>query len=141
MGSVLAIDNRRRSGKKRQPWLGRFEWSMRERLGPEHYGEERAETQTKRAERIIVEELKTRKWRERELRQSPKGDGEKVAIARRLRAETVMTVSWISQRLHLGSRNYANLLLSKSGEQPQHPDVTIARTDPFTMTPLLPVCG
>ena len=82
-------------------------------------GEERAETLKKRAERIIAEELKTRKWMEKELRTRPKGDGEKVAkvaIARRLRAETVMTVSWISQRLHLGSRNYANLLLSKAGE-------------------------
>ena len=64
-------------------------------------GEESAETQTKRAERVIVEELKTRKWMEKELRKRPKDDGEKVAIARRLRAETVMTVSWISQRLHL----------------------------------------
>ena len=98
--------------KFRQELLGR----MTERLGAEHYGEERAETQTKRAERIIVEELKKRKWMEKELRKRPKGDEEKVTIARRLRAETVMTVSWISQRLHLGSRNYANLLLSKAGE-------------------------
>ena len=62
----------------RQELLGR----MTEQLGPEHYGEERAETQTKRAERIIVEELKRRKWMEKELRKRPKGDGEKVALAR-----------------------------------------------------------
>ena len=77
---------------------------------------EGAETQTKRAEGIIVEELKTRRWMEKELRKRPKRDGDEVTIARRLRAETVMTASWISQRLHWGSRNYSNLLLSKSGE-------------------------
>jgi REP element-mobilizing transposase RayT len=86
---------------------------MTERLGPEHYGAERMETQVETAERILAEELKRRKWREADLTQRPKGHPEKVKIARRLRAETVMTVAWISERLHLGSRNYANHLLAE----------------------------
>ncbi len=84
---------------------------MARRLGAEHYGTERAESGEAQAKRIIAEELKRRKWTERELRARRKGDPGKVAIARRLRAETVMTVGWIAERLHLGSRNYANYLL------------------------------
>jgi len=84
---------------------------MGERLGAEHYGAERAESDAAKAERIVREELKRRKWTEAELMKHPKSDADKVKIARRLRAETVMTVAWIAGRLHLGSRHYANLLL------------------------------
>ena len=65
---------------------------MGERLGAEHYGEERTETAEARAERIIAEELRRRRWSETELRTRPKGDGGKVALAARLRAETTLTV-------------------------------------------------
>ena len=84
---------------------------MSERRGAEHYGAERAESDTAKAERIVKEELKRRKWTEADLKKRAKGDAGKVKIARRLRAETVMTVAWIAERLRLGSRNYANLLL------------------------------
>lgn len=86
---------------------------MTERLGAEHYGPERAETDAAKAERIVQEELKRRKWKEADLQARAKGDAGKVKIARRLRAETVMTVAWIAKRLRLGSRNYANNLLGK----------------------------
>jgi hypothetical protein len=43
-----------------------------------------------------------------------KGDAGKVKMARRLRAETLMTVAWIGERLRLGSRNDANLLLRQA---------------------------
>jgi len=59
---------------------------MSERLGAEHYGEERAETEEAKAERIIAEELKRRKWKATELQNRPEGDAEKVALAARLRA-------------------------------------------------------
>ena len=87
---------------------------MSERRGAEHYGAERAESDTAKAERMVKEELKRRKWTEAELKQRAKGDTGKVKIARLLRAETVMTVAWIAERLSLGSRNYANLLLRQA---------------------------
>jgi REP element-mobilizing transposase RayT len=93
---------------------------MSERLGAEHYGVERAETAEARAEQIIGEELKRRRWKEAGLRTRPKGDGEKVALAARLRAETTMTVGWIAERLGMGTRGHLNHLLyrrRKSGRE------------------------
>ncbi len=84
---------------------------MSERLGAEHYGEERAETAEAKAERIIAEELKRRRWKEAELRTRPKGDAAKVTLAARLRAETTMTVGWIAERLGMGTRGHVNHLL------------------------------
>jgi len=84
---------------------------MSERLGPEHYGEERAETEEAKAERIIAEELKRRKWKASELQARPKGAAAKVALAARLRTETTMTAGWIAERLGIGSRGYLNHLL------------------------------
>ena len=82
-----------------------------ERLGAEHYGQERAETEEAKAERIIVEELKRQKWKVSELQAQPKGAVAKVALAARLRVETTMTAAWIAQRLGMGSRGYLNHLL------------------------------
>jgi REP element-mobilizing transposase RayT len=84
---------------------------MSGRIGAEHYGTERAETDAEKAEGIIAAELKRRGWTEGTLRQRPKGDGAKVKLAQRLRAETVRTVEWLAKRLHLGSRAYAHHLL------------------------------
>lgn len=84
---------------------------LSERLGPEHYGEERAETEEAKGERIIAGELKRRKWKATELQNRPKGDAEKVPLAARLRAETTMTTAWIAERLGMGSRGYLNHLL------------------------------
>jgi len=85
---------------------------MSERLGAEHYGEERAETAAALAEHIIAEEFKRRRWPEGELKRRPKGDAAKVALAARLRAETTMTVGWIAERLGMGTRGHLNHLLS-----------------------------
>ena len=63
-----------------------------ERMGAEHYGEERAETAKALPELIIAEELKRGQWQEADLKTWPKGDAMKVALAARLRAETTMTV-------------------------------------------------
>ena len=81
---------------------------MSERLGAEHYREERAETEEAKAERLIAAELKRRKWQAAELQTRPKGDAEKLALASRLRAETTMTAEWIAERLGMGSRGYLN---------------------------------
>ncbi|MBI3849165.1 MAG: transposase [Verrucomicrobia bacterium] len=81
---------------------------MSERLGAEHYGEERLETGTEKAERIIREELKQRRWKERDLAKRAKGDVEKVKLAGRLREETTVTVKWIAERLEMGTAGYVN---------------------------------
>jgi REP element-mobilizing transposase RayT len=84
---------------------------MSERMGAEHYGEERAQTAQAMAEQIIAEELKRQQWKEVALKTRLKGDPAKVALAARLRAETTMTVGWIAERLGMGSRGYLNHLL------------------------------
>ena len=90
---------------------------MSGRIGPEHYGAERAETDVDKAERLIAAELKRRGWTEEQLRERPKGDPIKVRMAQRLRAETVLTVEWLAKRLHLGSRAYANHLLWRARQK------------------------
>jgi hypothetical protein len=91
----------------RQELLGQ----MQDRMGAEHYGVERQETTAVRAERIVAEEMKRRRWEEAELERRAKGDGQKVAIAMRLRAETAVTVQWIAQRLQMGAPGYVHHLL------------------------------
>lgn len=84
------------------------------RMGPEHYGEERRETDEQKAERIVMEELKRRKWAESELGLRPKADKGKIALAQRLRKETAMPLKWIALRLQMGSWTYvSNLLAAK----------------------------
>jgi len=53
---------------------------MSERRGGEHYGAERAESDTAKAERMVKEELKRRKWKEA-ARQGRRGQGEGGAAA------------------------------------------------------------
>ncbi|MSU61587.1 MAG: transposase [Pedosphaera sp.] len=84
---------------------------MSERMGPEHYDEERQESQREKADRVVGEELRRRKWTEVMLWERKKGDREKVKIAVRLRNETLVTVAWIAQRLQMGSVANVNTLL------------------------------
>jgi hypothetical protein len=84
---------------------------MSERMGAEHYGEERAKTAEALAELIIAEGLKRGRWQEADLKTRPKADPVKMALAARLRAETTMTVGWIAERLAMGTRGYLNHLL------------------------------
>ena len=48
---------------------------MTERMGAEHYGEERLETDVEKAERIVSEEMKARRWKEADLSKRTKGGG------------------------------------------------------------------
>jgi len=84
---------------------------MSERMGPEHYGEERQEGQMQKAERVVGEELRRRRWTEATLGERIKGDPQKLKIAVRLRKETLVTVAWIAQRLRMGSVANVNTLL------------------------------
>jgi hypothetical protein len=81
---------------------------MTERRGAEHYGAERLETDVAKAERILREELKRRRWEEADLAKRAKGDLGKVQIAGRLREETLVTVKWIATRLGMGTAGYLN---------------------------------
>jgi REP element-mobilizing transposase RayT len=81
---------------------------MTERMGAEHYGAERSETDVEKAERILREELKSRRWQEADLTKRAKGDLGKVQIAGRLREETLVTVKWIAARLGMGTAGYVN---------------------------------
>ena len=85
---------------------------MSERMGAEHFGQERAETAEALAEPIIAEELKRGRGREADLTTRPKGDPVKVALAARSRAETTTTVGWIAEGLAMGTLGYLNHLLS-----------------------------
>ena len=81
---------------------------MSERIGAEHYGAERLETAVEKAERIVSQELKARRWKESDLAKRTKGDPGKVRIAARLREESLVTVRWIAERLHMGTASYLN---------------------------------
>ena len=84
---------------------------MSERMGAEHYGAERTETAAAKAERIIKEELKRRRWKEADLKTRPKGDPTKAALAARSRAETTLAVGWVAERLGMGTRGSLNHLM------------------------------
>ncbi|MGE3310728.1 MAG: hypothetical protein AB7O66_12220 [Limisphaerales bacterium] len=77
------------------------------RIGAEHHGLDRGETDEEKAEGIIAAELKRRGWTEATLRERRKGDAEKVRVAERLGAKTGRAVGWVAERLHLGRRAYA----------------------------------
>ena len=79
-------------------------------IGPDASGEIR-ETGEARAERLVRAGLRALSWGEKELSERRKGDREKVKLARRLRAETTMTLRWIAGRLRMGSWTYVSNLL------------------------------
>jgi putative transposase len=85
---------------------------MAERVGESHYGVERQETGEEKAEGIVGEELRRRRWAERDLERRRKGDPEKVRIATRLRRESIMTLKWIARRLHMGSWTHVSNCLA-----------------------------
>jgi hypothetical protein len=66
------------------------------------------ETDVEKAERVLREELKARRWQEADLAKRAKGDLDKVKIAARLREETLVTVKWIAARLGMGTAGYVN---------------------------------
>jgi hypothetical protein len=82
-----------------------------ERVGRSHYGAERQEIGEARAQRLVRDGLLALGWTEKELSECAKGDQRKVKLARRLRAETTMTLRWIADRLRMGSWTYVSNLL------------------------------
>jgi REP element-mobilizing transposase RayT len=88
------------------------------KVGKWHYGEAVQESAEAKAEGIVKEELRKRKWDEKTLAARRKGDAEKVAMAQRLRRETTMTLAWIAERLRMGVKTHlAHLLYWNRREQ------------------------
>ena len=87
-------------------------------------GEEKRKTDEQKAEWIVGEELRKRRWSEMDLKQRRKTDAMKVQIAARLRRETVQTLDWIAQRLQMGCRHTLANCLKRARKK------TIAGTDP-----------
>ena len=77
-----------------------------------HSAAERHESDEAKARGIVAAELKRLGWTGKELKQRRKGDVKKVAIARRLRAETTMTLKWIAAELQMGVWTHVSNLLS-----------------------------
>lgn len=86
-----------------------------ERRGPEHYGEERRESEQEKAERLIAAGLKKARWSEANLHRQRKGHPVKVRLAQQLREQTTLTVGQIAERLQMGTRGYAVRLLWQAG--------------------------
>jgi REP element-mobilizing transposase RayT len=82
------------------------------RVGASHHSARRQETEVEKAEALVKEELKRIAWGERDLAKQAKGAKRKVAIARRLRKETTMTLKWIANRLEMGSWTYVSNLVN-----------------------------
>jgi putative transposase len=80
-----------------------------------------AESMEQRAGRLILEELEGAGWDEERLTRERKGDPVKVRIARRLRAETTMTLQWIADRLSMGAWTYVSNLLRAANEAASAP--------------------
>ena len=89
---------------------------MEPKLGEHHSGRLRHESAEARAERIIAEELKRLRWKATELKDRPKSDADKLAVAARLRRETTLTIRQIAERLHLGSWKSLNNKLYLAGK-------------------------
>ncbi len=88
-----------------------------ERVRAQHCGAERQGSGEAKAERLVREQLAKEGWREVDLKRRRKGDPGKVRIARRLRAETTMTLRWVAQRLQMGVWTHvSNVLAARPGK-------------------------
>jgi len=59
----------------------------------------------------VREELKKAGWSKAELKRRRKGDPTKVAVARRLREETAVSLKWIAENLSMGTWTHVSNLL------------------------------
>ena len=103
------------------------------RLGEHHAGELRQESAEAKAGRIVQEELKRWGWKEKDLPARRKSDPEKLAMAARLRTETILSIPRIAVRLHLGSAKSAKAKLASwmkaNSPQSSQPPAETGRID------------
>lgn len=82
----------------------------------DHFGKAARESEEARAEAYTRKALREAGLREKDLVSLPKGDPQKVKVARQLRQETTMTIGWIAERLCMGVEGYLNHLLYWDGK-------------------------
>ncbi len=70
-------------------------------VGEHHSGHMKRESAQPKPERIIVEELKWRKWAQQKLGCRARSDLEKLAMADRLRRETALTWPQVAEQPHM----------------------------------------
>jgi hypothetical protein len=85
--------------------------------GPENYGQKVRESGEQKALKRIEAELKKPRWTGADLIEQAKGDVEKIRVAKILRQETIMTLRWIAQALHMGTKTHLSHLLYWHGKQ------------------------
>lgn len=93
-----------------------LDWSLERtevRVGEAHRGSERDETEEAKANRIIAEGLKQVDWTRADLKRHRRAIPVKVALARRLRAETAVSLKWIAANLEMGSWTHVQPALSR----------------------------
>lgn len=83
----------------------------------EHFGAEIRESAVAKARALLQSELERLGWKQSELSERCKGDPNKLAIALRLRQETTMTLAWIAEQLHMGTKGYLSHLLYWHGRK------------------------
>jgi hypothetical protein len=87
------------------------------------------------ADLLVRDELARLGWSEADLARRPRGDPEKVRIARRLRAETAVSLRWVAARLQMGTwTSAANSLYRK--ETPARPARRPVARTPQTPKPV-----
>jgi REP element-mobilizing transposase RayT len=117
----------------RQEWYFGPDQFRKELLGQmkisgSHFGPEVHESAEDKAERIIRQELQDVSWNESDVRTTRKSDLAKVRIALRLRAETTVTLEWITHRLNMGTPTYlAHLLYWYRRKKGREEDATGSR--------------
>lgn len=85
----------------RRELLERLEGQRR----PDSAGQIWKESAALQAERILQRQLEALGWDEQEVARRGKTDPNKMRMARLLRQDTTMTIQWIADRLHMGTRN------------------------------------
>jgi len=104
-------DPRQWQGMRRGWYLGgeAFKNQLLERLqgalGPNHSGALRRQQEEQNAEAILAQERTRLGWSEADLRRRAPRDADKLALARRLRRETSLTLEHLARRLGMGHRN------------------------------------
>ena len=88
------------------------------RIGPNHFGQERRESAEDQARRLDGERLAELRMTPARLHRLAANAGVKVELARRLRRETTMSLTWIARQLGIRSWKYLSNLLGQAGPNP-----------------------
>lgn len=91
--------------------------SVHTQVTESHHAQTRQEMTVEKARRLLAEELDKLGWSSAELAAHAKGDARKIRLARRLRAETAVTLKWIAKELHMGTWTHVSNLLAQAHQR------------------------